>query len=131
MSVCSKVPGASVSSPDLTMTTPEEMMLEPLELDHRQDENGREVVMVKGEIDVATSPALREELYATIDRGARTLVVDLSQLGFIDSSGLGVLVATLKHIRERDGELILSGLDHPAMRVFEITGLTELFTIEP
>jgi anti-sigma B factor antagonist len=113
------------------MTTPEEMTLEPLELDHRQDEHGREVVMVKGEIDVATSPALREELYATIDRGARTLVVDLSQLGFIDSSGLGVLVATLKHIRERDGELILSGLDHPAMRVFEITGLTDLFTIEP
>ena len=51
-------------------------------------------------------------------------------LAFIDSSGLGVLVATLKHIRERDGELILKGLDQPAMRVFEITGLTTLFTIE-
>jgi anti-sigma B factor antagonist len=108
----------------------EEFTLEPLELDHRQDENGRQVVVVRGEIDVATSPALREELYSTIDRGARTLVVDLSKLSFIDSSGLGVLVATLKHIRERDGELILRGLDHPAMRVFEITGLTELFTIE-
>ena len=113
------------------MTTPEEKTLEPLELDHRQDADGREVVAVRGEIDVATSPALREELYAIIDRGARTLVVDLSELGFIDSSGLGVLVATLKHIRERDGELILTGLDQPALRVFEITGLTELFTIEP
>ncbi len=112
------------------MTMPEENTLEPLELDHRQDADGREVVAVRGEIDVATSPALRDELYATIDRGARVLVVDLSQLAFIDSSGLGVLVATLKHIKERDGELVLRGLDHPALRVFEITGLTELFTIE-
>jgi anti-sigma B factor antagonist len=112
------------------MATPEETTLEPLELDHRKDENGRDVIAVRGEIDVATSPALRERLYATIDQGARTVVVDLSQLAFIDSSGLGVLVATLKHIRERDGELVLKGLDHPAMRVFEITGLTDLFTIE-
>ena len=49
---------------------------------------GRDVVVVRGEIDVATSPALREELYATsIDGGVTELVVDLSGLGFIDSSG--------------------------------------------
>ena len=87
--------------------------------------------MVRGEIDVATSPKLREHLYAAIDGGARELVLDLSGLGFIDSSGLGVLVAALKHMRELDGELILAGLQQPALRVFEITDLTELFTIEP
>jgi anti-sigma B factor antagonist len=111
-------------------TPAEEKTLDPLQLEHRQDAEGREVVVVKGEIDVATSPALREELYATIDGGVRVLVVDLSGLAFIDSSGLGVLVAALKHTRERDGELILRGLDHPALRVFEITGLTELFPLE-
>jgi anti-sigma B factor antagonist len=105
--------------------------LKPLELEHRQDAKGREVVAVQGEIDVATSPTLREELYAIIDGGARELVVDLSGLGFIDSSGLGVLVAALKHMRERDGQLILAGLQQPALRVFEITDLTTLFTIEP
>lgn len=109
----------------------EETTLQPLELDHRQDAAGREVVAVRGEIDVATSPALREKLYAIIDGGARELVVDLSELGFIDSSGLGVLVAALKHIREQEGELVLSGLQQPALRVFEITDLTALFTIEP
>ncbi len=86
---------------------------------------------MRGEIDVATSPALREELYAIIDGGAKVLVVDLSELGFIDSSGLGVLVAALKHMREQDGQLVLSGLAQPALRVFEITDLTALFTIEP
>jgi anti-sigma B factor antagonist len=105
--------------------------VKPLELEHRQDTKGREVVAVRGEIDVATSPALREELYAIIDGGARELVVDLSELGFIDSSGLGVLVAALKHMREQDGQLVLSGLAQPALRVFEITDLTALFTIEP
>jgi anti-sigma B factor antagonist len=103
--------------------TDEETTVNPLELEHRQDAKGREVVAVRGEIDVATSPALREELYAIIDGGARELVVD--------SSGLGVLVAALKHMRERDGQLVLAGLQQPALRVFEITDLTNLFTIEP
>lgn len=103
----------------------------PLELEHRQDAKGRDVVVVQGEIDVATSPTLREELYALIDGGVTELVVDLSGLGFIDSSGLGVLVAALKHIRERGGQLVLAGLAQPALRVFEITDLTALFTIEP
>jgi anti-sigma B factor antagonist len=108
-----------------------EPALEPLELSHREDGRGRQVVAVKGEIDVATSPALRDDLYAIIDGGAREVVVDLSELGFIDSSGLGVLVAALKHMRERDGQLVLAGLQQPALRVFEITDLTTLFTLEP
>lgn len=113
------------------MLTAQETTLKPLELEHRQDAKGREVVAVRGEIDVATSPALREELYQLIDGGARDVVVDLSGLGFIDSSGLGVLVAALKHMRERDGQLVLAGLVQPALRVFEITDLTTLFTLEP
>jgi anti-sigma B factor antagonist len=105
--------------------------LDTLELDQHQDAKGRVVVTVRGEIDVATSPGLRDRLYSIIDGGARELVVDLSGLGFIDSSGLGVLVATLKHMRELEGELVLAGLQQPALRVFEITDLTTLFTIEP
>ena len=50
---------------------------------------------------------------------------------FIDSSGLGVLVGALKRVRERDRcDLVLTGLQGPPRRVFEITGLTELFSIE-
>jgi anti-sigma B factor antagonist len=103
----------------------------PLEIERRQDAQGRDVVAVRGEIDVATSTTLRDELYAVMDGGSKALVVDLSGLGFIDSSGLGVLVGSLKHMRERGGELTLAGLAQPALRVFEITGLTDLFTMEP
>jgi anti-sigma B factor antagonist len=105
--------------------------VDPLQLERRQDTDGRDVVVVRGEIDVATSATLRDELYAVIDGGSRSLVVDLSGLGFIDSSGLGVLVGSLKHMRERDGQLVIAGLAQPALRVFQITGLTDLFTLEP
>jgi anti-sigma B factor antagonist len=85
---------------------------------------------IRGEVDVSTSAALREELYGMIDAGATRVVIDCSQMDFIDSSGLGVLVGALKRVREKDGELVLRDLNSSARKVFEITGLTKLFTIE-
>ena len=88
------------------------------------------ILRVRGEIDVATSPALRAEIGSLLDRGAQRVVLDLHEMTFIDSSGLGVLVGALKRLRELDREdLVLVGLQGPARRVFEITGLTQLFTI--
>jgi anti-sigma B factor antagonist len=92
---------------------------------------GSWVLHVRGEIDVATSPELRRELHQLLDRGG-PIVVDLHDLTFIDSSGLGVLVGTLQRVRERGrGEqLVLAGLQDPVRRVFDITGLSELFVIQ-
>jgi anti-sigma B factor antagonist len=86
---------------------------------------------VIGEIDVATSPALRRALHELVDQGAAEVVVDLSQTTFIDSSGLGVLVGALRRLREADGPetIVLQGLQDPVRKVFEITGLTTVFTI--
>lgn len=84
---------------------------------------------VQGEVDVYTSPALRDELYRLIDGGATHVVVDLTDMDFIDSSGLGVFVGALKRIRERSGELELRGLQPSTRKVLEITGLTQVFTI--
>lgn len=95
------------------------------------DEEGTWVLAVAGEIDVATSPELRRELHQLADREPTCLVLDLSDVTFIDSSGLGVLVGGLKRLREEDrGDiLILEGLQEPVRKVFDITGLTELFAI--
>jgi len=87
------------------------------------------VVAVAGELDVATAPSLREELYRVIDRGVTKICVDLADMDFIDSTGLGVLVGALKRVKERDGTLELRSLPPSARRVFEITGLTQAFTI--
>ncbi len=92
---------------------------------------GEWIVTVLGEIDVATSPRLRSELASVMERGAKTIVLDLGAMSFIDSSGLGVLVGALKRLREQQGdEIVIRGLQDSVRRVFEITGLTELFRIE-
>jgi len=92
---------------------------------------GQWVVQLRGEVDVATSPLLRSELNKLVDSDARSLVLDLGALKFIDSSGLGVLVEAQDRLRDHDGEaIVLRDLQEPVRRVFEITGLTELFTIE-
>jgi len=91
---------------------------------------GTWVLRARGEIDVATSPELRRELHQLVDRQA-SIVVDLRDVTFIDSSGLGVLVGTLKRLRERDpnATLVLEGLQDPVRKVFDITGLSDLFAI--
>jgi anti-sigma B factor antagonist len=97
---------------------------------HAEDEPGCWIIHVSGEIDVATSPDLRQALREVGDR-ARRVTVDLSKTSFIDSSGLGVLVGACRHAREQGHEGVrLQGLQEPVRRVFEITGLTELFTVE-
>jgi anti-sigma B factor antagonist len=66
-----------------------------------------------------------------LEQGARTIVLDLGAMSFIDSSGLGVLVGVLKRLKDQQGDtIVLRDLQEPVRRVFEITGLTELFRIE-
>jgi anti-sigma B factor antagonist len=104
--------------------------LAPITIDVRPGSApGEQVIAVVGEIDVATSPELRQAITQVIDAGDR-VTIDLSGTTFIDSSGLGVLVGGLKRARELgyDG-VALRGVQEPVRRVLEITGLTELFAI--
>lgn len=93
-------------------------------------ENGdRTVVEVTGEIDVYTAPALREELSRLVDGEHTNLVVDLTQVSFMDSTGLGVLVGALKKVRTLGGDLQLVITQEKILKVFRITALTQVFTI--
>jgi anti-sigma B factor antagonist len=87
------------------------------------------VLQVKGEVDVYTSPQLRDELYRLIDGGATRVALDLSGMDFIDSSGLGVLVGALKRVREQAGDLELRGVQPATRKILDITGLTQVLTI--
>jgi anti-sigma B factor antagonist len=82
------------------------------------------VVTVSGEIDVATSPRLRNELTALLDAGATRLTLEFAGVSFIDSSGLGVLVGLYKRLREdNSGTVRIVDAQPPVRKVFEITGL--------
>jgi anti-sigma B factor antagonist len=87
------------------------------------------VVRLIGELDMASAPVLKTELASLAARGVRTVIVDLDQLDFIDSSGLSVLIAGLKRLREGGGTLTIRSPSARAKRVFEIAGLTQLFAI--
>ena len=90
---------------------------------------GHRVLEVGGEIDVYTAPQLRERLIALVEWGDRRVVVDLAKVDFLDSTGLGVLVGGLKRLRSHDGDLLLVCTQSRILKVFEITGLTKVFSI--
>jgi len=87
------------------------------------------IVHVGGEIDVYTAPMLREHLDEHIAHGRSNLVVDLGDVPFMDSTGLGVLVGRLKLIRVNDGTLRLVCSSERILKVFSITGLDKVFQI--
>jgi len=87
------------------------------------------IVEVAGEVDVYTAAILREKLADLIDADHTDLVVDLTGVGFLDSTGLGVLVGALKKIRGFGGRLQLVIDQEKVMKVFRITALTQVFTI--
>jgi anti-sigma B factor antagonist len=87
------------------------------------------VVHVGGEIDVYTAPMLREHLDEQISLGRHHLVIDLEDVPFMDSTGLGVLVGRLKLVRVKDGSLRLVCASERILKVFSITGLDKVFQI--
>ena len=93
------------------------------------DSGDHTVLEVGGEVDVYTAPRLRERLVELVEQGARHVIVDLSRVEFLDSTGLGVLVGGLKRLRSHDGDLTLVCTQHRILKVFEITGLTKVFSI--
>ncbi len=94
---------------------------------HARD--GIEVIDVQGEIDIYTAPRLRELLIDLVSQGSYQLVVNLDEVGFLDSTGLGVLVGGLRRVRAHDGSLDLVCTREPILKIFRITGLTEVFGI--
>ena len=88
-----------------------------------------EVIDVQGEIDMYTAPRLRELLIDLVSKGNYQLVANLEKVGFLDSTGLGVLVGGLKRVRAHDGSLDLVCTQQRILKIFQITGLTEIFGI--
>jgi anti-sigma B factor antagonist len=87
------------------------------------------IVEADGEIDLAAAPSLRERLIGLINEGHQRLVVDLDNVQFLDSTGLGVLVGALKRVRLAGGELRLVVNTPRIRKVFEVTRLDLAFEI--
>jgi anti-sigma B factor antagonist len=85
--------------------------------------NGVPVVAAPEEIDITSAPDLRSALQEAAADGHRTLVLDMTQTRFCDSSGIHTLLAVHKRAQADDGELLLVIPNPPALRIFAITGV--------
>jgi anti-sigma B factor antagonist len=89
------------------------------------------VVGVDGQLIVGNRHDLKSKVLDAMDAGDRRFVVDFTNTGYIDSSGLGVLVSLAKRLREVGGDLVLAGLNEDLQTLFELTKLDTLFKIAP
>ena len=94
-----------------------------------KDKRGVVVVGVDGQLIVGNRQDMKQKVLDALDTGARKFVIDFTRTGYIDSSGLGVLVSLSKKIREQGGDLRLAGLNEDLQTLFELTKLDTLFAI--
>jgi len=89
------------------------------------------VVTVRGEIHLATAPEFSERLNDVIAEGRTAVVVDLMEVGFIDSTGLSVLLNGLRRVTRQRGRMAIVCSNPTVLRLFEITRLDTTFDIHP
>lgn len=94
-----------------------------------QERDGCVVLAVSGDVDLGTAPRLREKLIGLVTDGHRHVVVDLSATDFLDSTGLGALVAGFKRLRAHDGDMRLVCATARIRKVFELTRLDRVLPI--
>jgi anti-sigma B factor antagonist len=91
--------------------------------------DGLGLVELSGEVDLYTAPRFKDDLVALVDAGVVDIVIDLSQVTFIDSTALGVIIGGVKRLHERDGRLALVASSRPVVRILDITGLDRVLTV--
>lgn len=95
-----------------------------------EDKGGLSVCYVEGEIDINSSPALKKSFDKLLSAKTPKIIVNLSKVTYVDSSGLATLVEILKNMRSYGGKLRLTNLSSKIKSLFEITKLEKLFDIK-
>jgi len=98
-----------------------------LEIVERAD--GSASTRLSGDLDIVTSEEVKRDLATLIDAGHVALSLDLSDVGFVDSSGLGVLVAIHRHAESHGGSFVVESVPPQVQRLFDITRIGDLLTV--
>jgi anti-anti-sigma factor len=103
-----------------------------LKVDCEVSGEGKSVrLRLHGEVDTNTAHLVEDAMFPALDPRCTRLVVDLADVSFMDSSGLRVLVVARNALGDRGAELVIAGVNDQLGRLFEISGLTSVFTFEP
>ncbi|TMD33986.1 MAG: STAS domain-containing protein [Chloroflexi bacterium] len=98
-----------------------------LDVESRQTDSGVTVLAPTGRLDVAGAPALKDAVSEAMKNGKPRLVIDMEGVSFVDSSGLGSVVAALKQLRSSQGDLRLAAPNQQVRVVLELTTLDRVF----
>ncbi|WP_411842607.1 anti-sigma factor antagonist [Salinicoccus sp. HZC-1] len=99
-----------------------------INIDTTEKEN-EYLIVLNGELDVYTAPELQKVLDPIRQSGSHNIKIDLTDVSYMDSTGLGIFVGTLKELNQHDRELRVTGVSNRILRLFEITGLRDLMHI--
>ncbi len=106
------------------------MSQDDLSIDLKTEEGGEVLIFkLRGSLDLATTPTVRAALLEATEKGKRDLIVDLTQLEFLDSTGLGALIGAHRRATERGGSVRLIVNEGPIARLLNITGLMRIFAV--
>ena len=94
------------------------------------DKNNTWHISLSGEIDIYNAPDLKNNLSKLIEEKKGDILIDCADLKYIDSTGLGVLISALRRVKEYNGTIIIKNLKPCIYKIFTITGLDKVFTIE-
>lgn len=94
------------------------------------EENNFWNLEITGEIDIYTSPDLREILNNILDEKEENIRIDCKNLDYIDSTGLGVLIGALKKLKKNEKNIIIANPKENISKLLKITGLDKIFVIE-
>lgn len=100
-----------------------------MEIDVRELDNDMAVIEIDGEIDIYTSSDLKDALIQQIDSGTKHIIMDLENVTYIDSSGIGVFISTLATLKKLGGKICIIKITDSVKKVFELTKLTNFFKI--
>ncbi len=89
------------------------------------------IIGLRGRLDASTSPGVEKKLLGLLDQGEKRLVFDFSELTYISSLGLRVLIVVAKNVQRTDGRLALARLNDHIREIFNIAGFTSIFSIYP
>ncbi len=83
-----------------------------------------------GDVDIQTSGRLKEELNQLLDQQECNINIDCSNLSYIDSTGLGVLIGVLKRVKKNENEILISNAQQNILKLLKITGLDKIFVMK-
>ncbi|MFA5144314.1 MAG: STAS domain-containing protein [Candidatus Omnitrophota bacterium] len=94
-----------------------------------ESRDGLTVCRVEGDIDISSSPDIKKAFDKLIAQKTQRMIIDLSKVSYVDSSGLATLVGILKNMRSYGGKMAIAGMSPKVKSLFEITKLDKLFVI--